>query len=116
MDKHTVHCPNSTFKIIIECAALTKLQYNQDEEAWICAYSDWAYGLFAICGAVILLIPFLLILYCCFKCFHKNKRREVSYDRLVESLSRSTSINPESQRDLSFLPDVVSLSELLYHS
>ena len=107
MDRRIIHCPNSTFNLVIECATFTSLEYNQDEEAWTCVYSDWAYGLFAICSIVMIFLPFLLIIYCCVKACHRNHKD--GYKKIHSySSTRSNSVYPGSCRDLPCLPAEVS--------
>lgn len=86
------------------CADLTTLVYLRDSDTWKCEYSDWAFGLFAICSVVALLLPILLIIYCCIKYNHKHSKLHH-----IPEYSRQTSyssVYPEqSGRDLHTFPE-----------
>lgn len=66
---------NGTHYITIDCASLTRLEYDPDTNIYRCEFSDWAFGLFAILAVLLLLVPVVLIIHCCLKWYHKNQAR-----------------------------------------
>jgi len=95
---------NGTTSITITCSPLSSLMYDADDNAYVCIYSDWGYGLFAIIAAIGLFVPIALIIYCGVKCHNKMKEHH-NYPSNYSRQSSQSSLYPSSGRDLSVFPN-----------
>lgn len=97
---------NGTTSITVECASLTRLEYDSDDNVYRCEFSDWAFGLFAILAVSLFLVPVVLVIHCWIKWYHKQHAK--NFRPSFSTQTSYSSLYPQDYNHHTDLEDVLN--------
>ncbi|KAK3699945.1 hypothetical protein QZH41_016604 [Actinostola sp. cb2023] len=104
--------PNTTTptrSAAIKCPMLTYPGYDADDDQYYCVYESWAYGIFAIVGILLIMVPLVALICCIVRLRSRNRKRRM---RRLKSTVSSNNYATSSEQPL--IPDETSHQNAAY--